>query len=118
MKIRSLIIDDEPLVRKVLQEHIDDIDFLELVGQAENPVKALKVLENNSVDILFIDVEMTRMNGIEFLKQYKKLPPVIITSAFPEYALESYQLDVVDYLVKPITFERFFKAANKVRDLI
>lgn len=118
MKLRSVIIDDEPLARKVIREHIDDTNFLELVGEAENPVNGSSLLHNEQIDLIFLDIQMPKINGIEFLKNNKHLSPVILTTAFPEYALEGYGLDVLDYLVKPITYERFFKAAVKARDFI
>ena len=116
MKLKCLIIDDEPLARKVIREYIEDIDFLELVGQAENPIKAVKLIEELKPTLLLLDIQMPKMSGIDFLKQTAKLPLVILTTAFSEYALEGYELDVIDYLLKPITFDRFLKAASKAKD--
>ena len=116
MKLKCLIVDDEPVARKVLQEFIEDIDYLELAGQAENPLKAMKLLQEYEIDILLLDINMPKINGIEFLKASKTDACVIITTAYAEYAVESYALDVLDYLVKPISFDRFLKACNKARE--
>src|ERR1700761_1232721 len=102
MKLKCVIIDDEPIARKVLQEFIEDIDFLELAGQAENPLKAMKLLNGKDIDIMLLDINMPKINGIDFLKTSKTGASVIITTAYVEYAVESYGLDVLDYLVKPI----------------
>jgi len=117
MKLKCIIVDDEPVARKVLEEFIGDIDYLELGGQAENPLKAISLLYNREVDILFLDVNMPKINGIDFLKTSAFKTSVIITTAYPDFAVEAYGLNVVDYLVKPISFERFLKACNKVKDL-
>jgi DNA-binding LytR/AlgR family response regulator len=116
MKLKCVIIDDEPIARKVLQEYISDIDWLELAGQAENPLRAMNLLNANDIDILFLDINMPKINGIDFLKSSKRDASVIITTAYTEYAVESYGLDVLDYLVKPIGFDRFLKACNKARE--
>jgi DNA-binding LytR/AlgR family response regulator len=113
MKLNCLIIDDEPIARKGLSEYIAEIDFLNLVGQCENPLKASSFLENDGIDVLYLDIEMPRLSGIDFLKTLNSPPLVIFTTAYSSYALESYELDVVDYLVKPISFDRFFKASKK-----
>jgi DNA-binding LytR/AlgR family response regulator len=113
MKLKCVIIDDEPIARKVLQEYIEEIDFLELAGQAENPLKAMAILNAQDVDILLLDINMPKINGIDFLKSSRNTASVIITTAYAEYAVESYGLDVLDYLVKPIGFERFLKSCNK-----
>jgi DNA-binding LytR/AlgR family response regulator len=116
MKLKCVIIDDEPIARKVLQEYIQEIEWLELAGQAENPLKAMALL-NEEIDILLLDINMPRINGIDFLKSSKMDACVIITTAYAEYAVESYGLDVLDYLVKPIGFDRFLKACNKAKDV-
>ena len=116
MKLKCLIIDDEPVARKVLQEFIEDIEYLELAGQAENPLKAMKLLREKEVDILLLDINMPKINGIDFLKSTPTDACVIITTAYEEYAVESYGLDVLDYLVKPIAFDRFLKACNKAKE--
>jgi DNA-binding LytR/AlgR family response regulator len=116
MKLKCVIIDDEPIARKVLQEYIEEIDFLELAGQAENPLKAMTILNAQDIDILLLDINMPKINGIDFLKSSRSTASVIITTAYAEYAVESYGLDVLDYLVKPIGFDRFLKACNKARE--
>lgn len=116
MKMTCLIVDDEPLARKGMKEYIDEIDFLELVAVCENPLKASSVLHKQKVDLLFLDIQMPKISGIEFLKTLADPPLVIFTTAFPEYALEGYSLDVLDYLLKPVSFDRFLKAVNKARD--
>lgn len=116
MKLRCLIIDDEPIARKVLKEYIEEIDYLELAGEAENPLMAMSILNTQDVDILLLDINMPKINGIDFLKSSRSTASVIITTAYAEYAVESYGLDVLDYLVKPIGFDRFLKACNKVRE--
>lgn len=114
--IKCVIIDDEPLAREGISEYVKETDFLELVGVGSNPVELTKLLAEKKVDLVFLDIQMPAINGIEFLKMTQNLPMVIITTAYPSYALEGFQLDVLDYLVKPITFSRFFKAVSKARD--
>jgi DNA-binding LytR/AlgR family response regulator len=116
MKLKCLIVDDEPVARKVLAEFIEDIDWLELAGQAENPLKAMKLLREQEIDILFLDINMPKINGIDFLKSSPTDACVIITTAYAEYAVESYGLDVLDYLLKPIAFDRLLKACNKAKE--
>lgn len=118
MKLKCIIIDDEPIARKVLQEFIEEVDYLELAGQAENPMRAIPLIENNSIDIVFLDINMPRINGIEFLKNSRLQASIIMTTAYTEYAVEAYGLDVLDYLVKPISFERFLKACTKAKESI
>jgi DNA-binding LytR/AlgR family response regulator len=116
MKLKCIIIDDEPIARKVLQEFIEEIDYLELAGQAENSLKAMSLLNNNDIDIIFLDINMPKINGIDFLKNCKINANIIMTTAYAEYAVEAYGLDVLDYLVKPIAFDRFLKACNKAKE--
>ncbi|MEM9821024.1 MAG: LytTR family DNA-binding domain-containing protein [Bacteroidota bacterium] len=113
--MKCLIIDDEPLAREGLKQYLEDIDFLELIGMCENPLEALPFLEKETIDLLFLDIQMPKLNGLDFLKSLQNPPLVIITTAFPSFALEGFQLNVLDYLVKPITFQRFFKAINKAK---
>lgn len=113
MKLNCLIVDDEPLARKGLQEYIDEIEFLNRVGSCENALKASHYLSEQHVDLIYLDIQMPRLSGIEFLKTIKSPPLTIFTTAHTDYAIESYSLDVIDYLVKPITFERFLKASQK-----
>ncbi|MDP4261813.1 MAG: LytTR family DNA-binding domain-containing protein [Bacteroidota bacterium] len=116
MKLNCIIIDDEPVARKVLEEYIEDIDFMELAGKAEDPVKASTILNNTTIDLMFLDINMPRLSGIEFLRTSRSLPMTIMTTAYAEYAIEGFELDVLDYLVKPISFERFLKACHKAKD--
>ncbi len=113
MKLRSLIIDDEPLAHKVILEYAKDIPFLEVVGQCHLAVEAIDFLRSDPVDLLFLDIQMPRIKGLDLLRTLSDQPTVIVTSAYEEYALESFELDVCDYLLKPFRFERFLKAVNK-----
>ena len=120
MLLKAVIVDDEPVARKVIREYMEDISYLELAGMAENPLKADSLLNEQSIDLLFLDINMPRLSGIEFLRASAgrpNQPMVIITTAYAEYALDGFELDVVDYLVKPFSFERFLKACNRARDL-
>jgi DNA-binding LytR/AlgR family response regulator len=117
MKLKCVIIDDEPIARKLIEEFIGDIDFLELVGQAENPTRAIKLLSDPLVDVIFLDINMPTINGIDFLKSSKNTASIIMTTAYAEYAVEAFSLDVLDYLVKPIPFDRFLKACNKAKEV-
>jgi DNA-binding LytR/AlgR family response regulator len=116
MKLKCVIIDDEPIARQLIAEFIADIDYLELLGEAENPAKALGLLTDNEVDLIFLDINMPTINGISFLKNSKTTASVIMTTAYPQYAVEAFELDVLDYLVKPIPFERFLKACTKAKE--
>ena len=116
MNLNCIIIDDEPMARKVLEEYIEDIPFLQLVGKAENPLKANVLLNNNKIDLMFLDINMPRMSGIEFLRNSTILPMIIMTTAYTEYAIEGFELDVVDYLVKPFSSDRFLKACTKAKE--
>jgi DNA-binding LytR/AlgR family response regulator len=116
MKIRSIIIDDEPLARKGLKEYIADTDFLHLLGEFDNPLKAAEMISRGEVQLLFLDIQMPRITGLEFFKTLQHAPPVIFTTAYPQYALDGFEVNALDYLVKPISFERFLKAAMKARE--
>lgn len=116
MKLKCIIIDDEPIARKVLQEFIQEIDYLELAGQAEDPLKALSLVTGNTIDLIFLDINMPKINGIDFLKNSRLQAQIIMTTAYADHAVEAYGLDVLDYLVKPIAFDRFLKACNKVKE--
>ena len=118
MNLNCIIVDDEPMARKVLEEYIEDVAFLKLVGKAENPVKAITLLAADKVDVMFLDINMPRMSGIDFLKSTSKLPLTIMTTAYSEYAVEGFELDVLDYLVKPFSFERFLKAVTKAKEYV
>ena len=113
MKINCLIVDDEPLALEVLESYISKMDNLELVAKCNNPIKALEVLQKEEVDLLFLDIQMPGMTGIDFLKNLSHAPQVVFTTAYRDYALEGYELNVLDYLLKPYSFERFFKAVGK-----
>ena len=115
MKINCLVIDDEPLAREGLATYVGDLDFLHLVGTCESPLEAGPLLDQYSIDLIFLDVQMPKLNGIDFLKTLRHPPLVILTTAYPQYALEGYQLDVLHYLLKPITFDRFYQAAHKAK---
>jgi DNA-binding LytR/AlgR family response regulator len=117
MKLRCVIVDDEPLASEGLMKYIEVIDYLELAAIAENPLELNKILENERIDLIFLDIQMPHMTGLDFLKISTNLPMVIITTAYPNYALDGFQLDAVDYLLKPITFNRFFKATSKAKEL-
>ena len=117
MNLSCFIIDDEPLAIEVIESHVSKIDGLEVKETFQNAVKAFQALRESKVDILFLDIQMPRLTGIEFLRMMKNPPKVIFTTAYREYALEGFELDVVDYLLKPISFNRFLKAVDKVFDL-
>lgn len=112
-KIHCLIIDDEPIARDVIRSHLDKMDRMEIAGVCDHAVQAFEFLKSNAVDLIFLDIQMPGMTGISFLKSLKNPPKVIIVSAYREYALEGFELDVVDYLLKPVSFERFLKAIDK-----
>lgn len=112
-KINCLIVEDEVLAREGLEKHIAQIDFLNLKGSCKNAVEAQNFLNEYRIDLLFLDIEMPKLKGTDFLRTLKHSPNVIFTTAYSQYALESFEFDVIDYLVKPITFERFLQATNK-----
>lgn len=118
MNIRCLIIDDEPLAQRVIERYAENVPFLEIVQKCNSAVEAIDVLHNREVDLLFLDINMPRLSGMDFLKTLKNPPLVIITTAYAEYAIQGYELDVVDYLMKPFAFDRFYKAIQKAEDLI
>lgn len=116
MSIKCMIVDDEPLAGEVLESYIDKVESLELVATCTNAVSAFDILKKQQMDLLFLDIQMPKLTGIEFLKVINPAPKVIFTTAYREYAVESYELNVVDYLLKPIAFDRFLMAINKVLD--
>jgi DNA-binding LytR/AlgR family response regulator len=118
MTIRCLIVDDEQYARKLLADYISRTAGLELVAQCRNAMEALQVLRSHSVDLMFLDIQMPDLTGVDLLKSLQTKPVVIFTTAYSEYALEGYQLDVIDYMVKPITFERFIQGVNKAAEFI
>jgi len=113
-KIKCLVIDDELPARDVLQKHIADVEALELAGTCTNAVEALSFLQSNTVDLLFLDIQMPYILGTNFIRTLKNPPKVIFTTAFRKYAIEGFELDAVDYLLKPISFDRFLKSVNKI----
>ena len=115
-KLRCLIVDDEPVARKILREFVEQVPFLELAGECDNAFKADAFLSGEKADIMFLDIEMPKLSGLEFLKKLAVKPMVILTTAFPEYALEGYELDIIDYLLKPVSFSRFLKAVQKGKE--
>jgi DNA-binding LytR/AlgR family response regulator len=118
MRLRCLLIDDEPPALKVLANYISNINGLEIVGQCKNAIEALNILHEKTVDVIFLDIKMPKILGTEFLKSLSNPPKVIFVTAYRDYAVEGYELDAVDYLVKPVSFERFIKAISKVNRLM
>jgi len=118
MKINCLVVDDEQYARKLLAGYIEKIPNLNLTHQCKNALEAMQVLQQQQIDLLFLDIQMPDLTGVEFLKTLKVKPVVIFTTAYQEYAIQGYELDVIDYLLKPITFERFLQGVNKAFDYI
>jgi DNA-binding LytR/AlgR family response regulator len=116
--IRCLAVDDEAPALLILADYIDQLPFLTLVGTTTNPIEALTLVQQGQVDLVFLDIQMPKLTGLQFLKLAGNRCKVVLTTAYPEYALEGYENDVVDYLLKPISFERFFKAAQKALALL
>ncbi len=116
--IKCLIIDDEPLATEVIKVHLAQLSELRLIATFSNPVAALDTIKTESIDLIFLDIEMPLLSGIDFIKTIPNVPKVIFTTAYRNYAIESYELDVVDYLLKPISFSRFFKAINKYKTMV
>jgi len=115
MLLSCVIIDDEPLARKGMKEYIQDVEFLRLDGEFDNPLKAIELLLQQKTDLLFLDIQMPKMTGVDFVKTLSDIPMVIFTTAYPQYAVEGFELNAVDYLVKPFSFDRFCKAVMKAR---
>ena len=118
MKLRCLLIDDEPPALKILASYISNINGLEIVAQCKNAIEALDILHQKTVDVIFLDIKMPKILGTEFLKNLSHAPKVIFVTAYRDYAVEGYELDAVDYLVKPVSFERFFKAITKLNRMM
>lgn len=118
MKMKCIIADDEPMARKGLRGYIEKIDFLTLIGECEDAIQLNTKLKGQQIDLIFLDIEMPEMTGLELLSNLKNPPKVIIVSAYEQYALKGYEFDVVDYLLKPVSFERFLKSVNRVHDLL
>lgn len=118
MKIRCIIIDDEPLAITVIENYIKEFPEMELAATFNSPITALSTLKNDAIDVMFLDINMPKMNGLEFLRSLTDRPHVIITTAYREFAVDSFDLDVLDYLVKPIPFGRFLKTIDKLTSRI
>jgi DNA-binding LytR/AlgR family response regulator len=114
MILKCIVVDDEPLAQRVLEKYISSLSSLVLMKKCNNALEAMSFLHQNEVDLIFLDVKMPELTGIEFLKTLAHPPPIIITTAYSEYALQGYEYSVVDYLLKPFSYERFLKAVNKV----
>ncbi|PQV50231.1 LytTR family two component transcriptional regulator [Jejuia pallidilutea] len=114
MKIKCLIVDDEPLAINVIKKYLEQIEEFEVINTFTNAIDSLNFLKTNAVDVIFLDINMPVLDGINFIKSLENPPMVIITTAYKEFAVETYELDVLDYLIKPIEFPRFMKALNKV----
>jgi len=118
MQIKCVITDDEPMARKGLRSYIEKIDFLMLVGECEDAIQLNTMLKTQQVDLIFLDIEMPDMTGLELLSNLANPPKVIIVSAYEQYALKGYEFDVVDYLLKPVPFDRFLKSVNRIYSLL
>jgi len=113
IRTQCLIVDDEPPARDIIRRYIEQVPLLELKGECANAIQAMMLLQQQPVDLIFLDIRMPQLDGIGFLKTLKTVPKIIFTTAYAEYAVEGYELDIVDYLLKPIRFDRFLKAVNK-----
>ncbi|RZK49480.1 MAG: response regulator transcription factor [Pedobacter sp.] len=118
MRLKCIAVDDEPLALDILEDYISKVPFLELVSKTENAIEALQLVQAGGIDLVFLDVQMPDLTGIQFLKIAHDKSNYILTTAYSQYALESYDLNVSDYLLKPIAFDRFYKAVEKVRNLV
>jgi len=117
MKIRTLIVDDEPHAIEVIENHLEKFAQFDVVGRCNDAIQAFQLLQQKSVDLMFLDIKMPGMLGTDFLKNLKNAPKVIFTTAYSEYAIDAFELNAVDYLLKPISFERFFRAIDKIYQL-
>jgi DNA-binding LytR/AlgR family response regulator len=111
--IKCLVVDDEPSAREIIKRYISQLPMLQLSGECSNAIEAMSFLQQHNVDLMFLDIRMPQLNGTDLVKVLKHPPRIIFTTAYPEYALEGYELDAVDYLLKPVQFDRFLKAAQK-----
>jgi two-component system, LytTR family, response regulator len=116
--IKCIVVDDEALARRLLKDHIGKIPDLELIATCESPFQARAEMTKQEVDLMFLDIRMPEITGIDFLKMLKKKPLTVFVTAYPDYALQGYELDVIDYLLKPVSFERFYQAVNKAIDYL
>lgn len=117
MKIRTLIVDDEPHAIEVIESHLQKFQHFEVVGKCNDAIQAFQLLQQKAVDLMFLDIKMPGITGTDFLKNLKNPPKVIFTTAYSEYAIDAFELNAVDYLLKPISFERFFRAIDKIYQL-
>lgn len=117
-KLRCIVLDDEPIGREIIENFVKEINFLELVDSFEDPVKALMFLENNKVDLIFSDIQMPKINGLDLVKSLENPPVIIFITAHRDFALDGFDTGATDYLVKPVRFDRFLKAVNKAKDYI
>jgi len=115
-QISCIIVDDEPLSQDVIREFVNEIPWLRLKGVCFNALEAMEILHEEKIDLIFLDINMPKLTGIKFARSLELAPMIIFTTAYPEYAVEGFELDAVDYLVKPVAFERFLKAVNKARE--
>jgi DNA-binding LytR/AlgR family response regulator len=113
-QLKCLVIDDEPLAQNVIENYLKNFSFIELIAKCENALIALEWIKKQKVDLIFLDISMPFISGIDFIKTLQNPPAIILTTAYKEFAVESYELNVLDYLLKPISFERFLKAINKL----
>lgn len=118
MKMRAIIVEDEPLARQGLESYVREIECLELCGVCENALQANEMIASQKPDLMFLDIQMPKITGLDFLKTLTNPPLVILTTAYPNYALQGFELNVVDYLVKPYPFDRFIKAVNKAKEIL
>jgi len=116
MIINCIVIDDEPLARRGLKEYIADVDFLNLAAEFDNPLQATELISNGQAQLLFLDIQMPKITGLDFFRSLQHPPPVIFTTAYPQYALEGFEVNALDYLVKPVSFDRFLRAALKAKE--
>ena len=116
IQLKTIIVEDEPLAREGLLSYLSQIDFIQVKSICEDALQANQVLASQDIDLMFLDIQMPRLTGIEFLKSLKSRPMVVMTTAYPNFALQGFELDVLDYLIKPFPFERLLKSANKARD--
>jgi len=117
LKLKCLAIDDEPLALELLEDNIRQLSFLELAGKCSNAMEAIKIMQQQEIDLIFLDIQMPGLTGLQFIQSMKIRPLIILVTAYEKFALDGFNLDVVDYLVKPVALERFIKASNKALDI-
>jgi DNA-binding LytR/AlgR family response regulator len=118
MSIKCLIIDDEPLAQRVIERYAEEVTFLDIVRKCNNSLDALELLRSHDIELIFLDINMPKLSGLEFLRTLKNPPLIIITTAYASYAVQGFELGVVDYLMKPFSFDRFLKAVQKAQDIL